>query len=230
MVGKRAFSKKKCPFFAGHAFVFAGVFVKFTRKQKKHQAPTKSDAFFQRILKTCIPRFLSTKKGSIPVPWQTSILAWPTTSMDPVSVKKNIHHTVAFGQFLFQTSAAWPRKKHPEDLLEGSCFFDWWVHSFIDPQVAAWRQQRSEFAPREVCWFFWGGKVGKNTLFGEIFPEKRHSFQHLPAWNLASFSVSRASYCKGNQTWRDGCLCAMVKGKVPIKTIRMPHSTNASRD
>jgi len=57
--------------------------------------------------------------------------------MDPVSVKKNIDHTgVAFGKFLFQMSAAWTRKKLPEDFLEGSGF-DWWVHSFIDPQVAA---------------------------------------------------------------------------------------------
>ena len=53
---KTSFSFSKCPFFDGHSFVFAGVFVKFTRKQKKkHQAPTKSDAFFRKTLKTCIP-------------------------------------------------------------------------------------------------------------------------------------------------------------------------------
>lgn len=60
------------------------------------------------------------------------------------------------------------------------------------------------------------------SFVGKSSTQEREQGKHAPAWNPASFLVSRASYCEGSQTWRDRCLCGMVKGKIILHTNSMP--------
>ena len=110
-----------------------------------------------------------------------------------VLVSQKHIHTVAFGKF--QISAA--PTKHPEYLLEGSGF-GWWVHSFIHPQAAAWCQHGS--IPRE---FVLEGAGGERIPVGERSFPKICTNETLANLKSCLISVSRASYCKGSQTWRD---------------------------